>query len=151
TGHQLTERVAAYSDDLPAGAHEPVLTLWHGFTPALFLSVAALAAGVALFVARRPVAALQHAIVDRAPMPDAERAYFAILRGIDRLSVEVTGRTQRGSLPFYLGSILVTMMCVPGVALICAWGAPDFYLADNNLQIAIAVLMIGAAIMTVRS
>ena len=83
------------------------LALWHGFTPALGLSVA---------VHRRPAwrcscgASLsqpaQHAIVDRLRLPDAERAYYGIMRGIDRLSVEVTGRTQRGSLPVYLGMIL---------------------------------------------
>ena len=36
------------------------------------------------------------------------------MRSTDRLAVEVTGRTQRGSLPFYLGSILVVVSAGAG-------------------------------------
>src|SRR5690606_4046503 len=127
-----------YAEAYPAGAHEAILTLWHGVTPALGLSIAAIAAGLALFVWRRPVAAAQHAVVDRLPMPDAERAYQAVMRGVDRLAVEVTGRTQRGSLPVYLGIILVTLVLVPGTALIRAWETPDVRVSDNSLQIVAA-------------
>lgn len=153
-GSWLTPRIASYADAFPEGAHEPVLVLWHGFTPALGLSVLCIVAGLALFYFRRPVAVAQHAVVDRLPMPDADRSYHAIMRGIDRLAVEVTGRTQRGSLPFYLGVILVTLIIVPGWALIRAWETPqvsDIRLADNYLQMAAGILMIIAAVLTVRS
>ncbi|MBA4607176.1 Na+/H+ antiporter subunit A [Aeromicrobium sp. Marseille-Q0843] len=150
-GPFLTPRLATYSDQFPVGSHEAVLTLWHGFTPALWLSVLAVAAGIALFVWRRPVAAAQHAIVDRLPFPDAERAYQAVMRGVDRLAVEVTGRTQRGSLPVYLGIILVTLVVVPGTALVRAWERPDVRLSDNPLQIVVGIVMIAAAVLTVRS
>ena len=40
---------------------------------------------------------------------DAEEVYQKLMRGIDRFAVEVTARTQRGSLPIYLGVILVVL------------------------------------------
>src|SRR5690606_27944370 len=73
TGAWLTPRLMSYAEELPAGSHEPVLTLWHGFTPALGLSVLCLAVGLALFWLRRPVAAAQHRVADRLWLPDAER------------------------------------------------------------------------------
>ncbi len=150
-GAALTPRIATYADQFPEGAHHAVLTLWHGFTPALALSALCIAAGLALFMWRRPVAAAQHAVVDRLPMPDAERGYHLVMRGVDRLAVEVTGRTQRGSLPVYLGIILVTLVVVPGSALVVAWQRPDVLFADNPLQVVAGTLMIAAAVMTVRS
>lgn len=153
-GSWLTPRVATYGEAFGEGAHEPVLTLWHGFTPALWLSILTAVTGLALFFGRHPVAAAQHAIVDRLPMPDADRSYHALMRGVDRLAVEVTGRTQRGSLPFYLGVILVTLLIVPGFALIRAWETPQvsqIRLADNYLQMAAGLLMIVAAVLVVRS
>lgn len=155
-GPLVTERIARYSDDFASGAQEPMLTLWHGFTPALGLSALAIVLGISMFVTRRIVAAAQHAVVDRLPIPDSERAYNVILRGIDRLAVEVTGRTQRGSLPFYLSTILVTLLAVTGTALARTLSGESrseltWRLADNHLQVAVGVLMIGAAILTVRS
>ena len=41
---------------------------------------------------------------------DAEEVYQKLMRGIDRLAVEVTARTQRGSLPIYLGVILLVLV-----------------------------------------
>lgn len=150
-GPFLTPRIESYAEAYPAGAHHAVLTLWHGLTPALGLSVLAIACGVALFVWRRSVAAAQHLIVDHLPTPDAERGYQAVMRGIDRLAVEVTGTTQRGSLPVYLGIILVTLVLVPGTALVRAWQTPEVRLADNSLQVVAALIIIAAAVFTVRS
>lgn len=151
SGHGLTPRLMSYAEEFEPGSHEPVLTLWHGFTVALGLSALCIAAGLALFVWRRHVAAAQHAVVDRVNLPDAERAYYVVMRGIDRLSVEVTGLTQRGSLPIYLGVILVTLIVVPGTALVRAWDGVSVRGADSRIQLAAAVLMAIAAILTVRS
>ncbi len=150
-GGPLTELLAPHADVFPAGAHEPELTLWHGVTVPLLLSALVLVLGVALFAARHPVAAVQHAVVDRVPMPDAERGYQLVLRGVDRLAIELTGRTQRGSLPFYLGSILVVVAAVPGTALLLAWERVDVRVADSPAQVVVALVMAVAAVMTVRS
>lgn len=151
-GPWMTSRIASYSDAFEPGAHEPVLSLWHGFTPALGLSALCVVAGLALFMGRRAVAAAQHAVVDRLPMPDADRSYQAIMRGVDRLAVEVTGRTQRGSLPVYLGIILVTLVIVPGWALLHAFDSDiEVRVADNSLQIAVSLVIVAAAVLTARS
>ena len=155
-GSFLTPRVMAYAASEPAGAHEPVLTLWHGLTPALFLSVLAVAAGLGLWLLRRPVAALQDAAVRRLHLPDAERSYHAVVRGVDRASVEVTGFTQRGSLPVYLGVVLVVLVLVPGWAAVQAWGTPDLagldsLRADGALRLATVAVVVVAALLTLRS
>ncbi|MBD8606839.1 Na+/H+ antiporter subunit A [Aeromicrobium sp. CFBP 8757] len=150
-GPWLTPRLTSYAETMPPGAHEAELTLWHGFSLALGLSVLCVVVGLALFWWRKPVAAFQHGVADRVRVPDAERAYYWIMRGVDRLSVEVTGLTQRGSLPIYLGVILVVLILVPGTALVRAWGDIAVRGSDSRIQLAAAVLMGGAAILTVRS
>lgn len=150
-GGFLTPRLMAYAGELPSGAHEPQLTLWHGFTPALGLSVLAITLGVLLWVARRRVAALQDGLVRRLHLPDAELAYHGIIRGVDRLSIEVTGRTQRGSLPVYVGIMLIVLIVIPGITLVQAWDGINLRGPDNILQVAIVGVVIVAAILTVRS
>lgn len=98
--------LAHYADGLPAldPAHPAHLALWHGLTPALWLSVLTLVVGIALFALRGPVAALQ----ERVPAwIDASRGYWTTMRTIDWLAARVTAFTQRGSLPFYLSTILI--------------------------------------------
>ena len=150
-GAVLTPRVMSYAELEPSGAHEPVLTLWHGFTPALWLSVFAIAGGIGLWIIRRRVAELQEAVVQRLHLPDAELVYHDVLRGIDRFSIELTGRTQRGSLPVYVTIMLITLVVVPGYALVQAWGDVQLRRPDSWLQTSIAALVVVAAIVTVRS
>jgi multicomponent Na+:H+ antiporter subunit A len=150
-GAWLTPRFMTYAAEFAPGSHEPVLTLWHGFTLALGLSVVIVVAGIALFVWRKPVAAAQHAVVDRLRVPDAERSYNVLMRGVDRLSIEVTGLTQRGSLPIYLGAILLVLIIAPGIALVRAWDDIAVRGPDSRIQLAAAALMGVAAILTVRS
>ncbi|CAN7263407.1 Na+/H+ antiporter subunit A [Knoellia sp. LjRoot47] len=150
-GDFLTPRLMAYAGDAPAGAHEPLLTLWHGFTPALGLSVLAVTAGLLLWVARRAVASAQRRFVESMHVPDAELVYHGIIRGVDRTSIEVTGRTQRGSLPVYVGITLLVLVTIPGIALVRTWDGVRLRGPDNLLQVAIVVVVVLAAILTVRS
>src|SRR5690606_38993685 len=98
-GGFLTPRLMAYAGDAPSGAHTPSLALWHGFTPALGLSALAVAGGLVLWVGQRAVASAQRSFAERLHLPEAELVYHGIIRGVDRFSIELTGRTQRGSLP----------------------------------------------------
>ncbi len=104
--HVMESWIKPYSEQFPAydpkGIH---LLLWHGFTPALGLTVIVIAAGLALFYGRRPIEAFQ----ERIPSPiDAERGYRQLIVILDMIAIWVTGRTQRGSLFFYLAVILST-------------------------------------------
>lgn len=150
-GPGLTPRVAAYADQVAEGAHEPVLTLWHGLTPALGLSLVAIVAGVGLWIRRKQVARVQESVVQRLHLPEAELVYHDILRGVDRFAVELTARTQRGSLPVYVAIMLIVMVVVPGAALVGAWSDIAVRGPDSWLQVAVAALVVVAAVMTVRS
>ncbi len=151
SGAWLTERFTPYLQAFPSTSHEPELALWHGFTVPLLLSILCLGAGVALFIGRRQVAWLQHVVTDRVRLPNAERAYYLLVRGLERLAVEVTARTQQGSLPRYMSIIVLVVITVPGSALAMNrdWGQVRGY--DTVAQVVVGILIIISAIETVRS
>ncbi|MGC4805460.1 Na+/H+ antiporter subunit A [Micromonospora sp. DT233] len=91
------------------------LALWHGPTVALGLSALALAGGALLFALRGPLAPVVERV--RAPVSGA-KGYEWLTHRFDRVAIEVTGATQRGSLPQYLGTILVVLVLVPGGAML---------------------------------
>lgn len=106
---QLVEGwILPYSGQFPAyDPHGMHLLLWHGFTPALGLSALVVAAGIGLFLLREKFEAFQRKI----PAPfDFERGYRQSIVLLDIVAIWVTGRTQRGSLFFYLAVILSTAM-----------------------------------------
>jgi multicomponent Na+:H+ antiporter subunit A len=94
------------------------LELWHGWTWELALSALALGAGLALHLLRRPRVRLPAGM-------DAQHGYEVLLDGIGRLAVRVTGAVQAGSLPGYLGVILLVVVVLPGGALLAAGVGPS--------------------------
>ncbi|GAB7050944.1 Na+/H+ antiporter subunit A [Catenuloplanes indicus JCM 9534] len=122
------------------------LALWHGLSLPLGLTVLAIVAGAGIFRLTR----------DRTHAEDRISAgawvYERSLRGVDRLSVELTGATQRGSLPVHLGVILVVLVVIAGTALVA--GAPwptDYRVWDTPLQAVAGVAIVAAAIGAVRA
>ncbi|TFV90477.1 Na+/H+ antiporter subunit A [Blastococcus sp. CT_GayMR16] len=145
----LEPLVAAYADTLPLVAESAEkLALWHGWQPALVLSAVSLLGGAALFAARRPVNRLQGRFAVGA---SADEGYWNVLQGVNRLAVLVTGTTQRGSLPAYLGTILVVVLALPGTLLITRAPWPDEWrLWDTPLQALVGVVILIAAGMALR-
>ncbi|WP_029146519.1 Na+/H+ antiporter subunit A [Microbacterium luticocti] len=147
----LDAAVTGYADTVPAdpSAHPAHLALWHGVEPALWISLGTLAVGAVVFWATLAVR------LDRRSrlLPfSAPGAYNMALRGIARLSVLVTGATQRGSLPLYVGTVFVVFVAAEGTALLAdphwraqldAWQSPA--------QVFAAPLMILAALIAVRA
>ncbi len=125
--------------------HEPHhhLALWHGFTAALGLSAVAIAAGAALFWQRNRVARLQGSVPD---LPSAQGGYERSLRGTLHGADTLTGVVQHGSLPIYLGVILVTVVVLPGVPLLSDRSFPEVWFADSPLQVLIGFVMIVCAL-----
>lgn len=120
-----------------AAGEESYLALWHGITPALIGSLIAILGG---FVLWRIGGRSLHEPQD--PRFSAASAYAAGMRGLDRLAVEVTGRTQSGSLPVHVSTIAVTVIVLVGGALaIAAAGIPDVVIANSVGQ-----LVVGAAV-----
>ena len=111
-----TKLLTPYSQTLPAeGVSDYHLALWHGITPPLALTLLVFAVGTALFVAQRWVNRLRF---EHPPLGNADRIYDATLRGMDALSMRLTGATQRGSLPLTQATILGTLVVVPLVLLV---------------------------------
>ncbi|MEV0088283.1 hydrogen gas-evolving membrane-bound hydrogenase subunit E [Saccharopolyspora sp. NPDC050642] len=140
---------SAYASSFPAGADPYHLGIWHGWTLPLLLSAVAVTGGVALHLARTRLTALRN----RLPRPlDAQRGYERIMALLERVAVGVTGRLQVGSLPTYLGIILLTVLAIPGTALVMRASVPeDLRAYDNLLQLPLAIVVIVAAVAVLRS
>lgn len=145
--------IAPYSALFPAGEHGAShLELWHGFTPALGLSAIVVVLGAALFFARNPFSALQ------AKLPawiDFERWYRQSVILLDEVAIWVTGRTQRGSLFFYLAVILSTAIASTVAVLVLTdqtWPG-TVYLVDRGspVQIIAAIGIILGAVAAARA
>ncbi len=81
------------------------------------------------------------------PLGNADRIYDTVIRGLDVLSVRLTGTTQRGSIPATQSVILATLAIVPVVVL--ALGArdrPEFALWGSPIQVIVGVLILAAAV-----
>jgi multicomponent Na+:H+ antiporter subunit A len=148
-GPLLEPLVAGYADSLPLIAPEAEkLALWHGVQPALGLSALTLLAGAALFAARRTVFRAQRRLAVGA---SADEGYWNTLQALDRFAVLVTGTTQRGSLPAYLGTILVVVLALPGSVLLFHAPWPGEWRAwDSPVQALVGAVVIFAAVLALR-
>ncbi|MDQ0674649.1 multicomponent Na+:H+ antiporter subunit A [Pseudarthrobacter siccitolerans] len=122
------------------------LALWHGFTPALGLTALTFALGLAMYFGRNAVARVQSLVP---PWVDADKAYQLTIGALDDVAVWITGRTQRGSLYYYLAVILSVAFVLPLSAILLA-GKPlpdGIYLLDPGSPIQLVVgagIVIGA-------
>ncbi|MBD8659050.1 Na+/H+ antiporter subunit A [Frigoribacterium sp. CFBP 8754] len=144
--------LALYADTLPAveSDHGPYhLALWHGLEPALGLTALTLVVGALLFWQREPVARLQKAA---SFMPRASDGYVRVMTTIDSTASRTTAATQRGSLPFYLATILVVFVASSIVTLSLNRSWPEAaVLWDYPAQLAIGGLMVIGAVAAARS
>ena len=122
------------------------LSLWHGFNTALVLSLVTFAAGLVLFLGRDRIEAWQA----RVPaLPTADGGYRASVSGVTRLAARTTALAQNGSLPVYIGVILLTVLLVPGVTLATRTSLPDdLVLFDTWVQLPVALVIAAAATAT---
>lgn len=125
------------------------LALWHGFEPALGISVLSVLLGIGLFLVTRRTGWDRKRRMLRFTAADV---YALVMRGVDRLSVITTTLTQRGSLPVYVGTIFVVFVAAETTALLAsdfdrlnlsAWHTPT--------QIAVAPIMAIAAVFAVQA
>ena len=138
----------AYADE-PAPDH---LALWHGLSIALLLSAATLAGAGALFLLREPVRAVQRAVHRVARHVDADDAYDLTVAGVDALALRSTAVVQTGSLPVYLGTVLVTLVVLAGTAFWAGTAVSgDLRLADSPLQAGVALAVAVSAVVTARA
>ncbi len=129
---------------LDAAAGKAHLALWHGFTPALGLSVLTLAAGALLVAGAGTVERVQARL---AGAPSAAGVYSSTLTWLNRLADRVTAVFQNGSLPVYLGVILLTVLVLPGLALLTRTRLPGgVVVGESPLQVVVAGVVLAAAV-----
>ncbi|MFW2543771.1 monovalent cation/H+ antiporter subunit A [Primorskyibacter sp. 2E107] len=95
----LAEGVVSMATSAVVG--EPVeahLYLWHGFKPALFMSMAAIVGGIVLLLLHRPLDAAWIA----APRPEAKRLFDDLIRAVVRLTRRINDGLHNGALSRYL-------------------------------------------------
>ncbi len=145
----LDPLVAAHAGPLPLVAEEAEhLALWHGLQPALGLSAITVLGGAALFAVRARVTRLQSRLAVGA---SADEGYWNTMQALDRFSVLVTGTTQRGSLPAYLGTILVVVLALPGSVLVFRAPWPGEWRAwDTPVQALVGAAALVAAFLAIR-
>lgn len=135
--------LSPYADRYPHTGHVYHLALWHGFTPALGLSLLAILTGIGVYLATHRTSAWRSV---KLPLASGT-VYKQALGGVDRAAVELTGRTQRGSLPFYLGVILVSLVAFAGGLLVFDGPWPhEIRLYDTPLQLVAGAVIVTAAI-----
>ncbi|MFC9516191.1 Na+/H+ antiporter subunit A [Nocardiaceae bacterium NPDC056970] len=143
---QLEKLLTPYSTTLPAGPHADYhLALWHGINTPLLLTGAIVVVGTVLFVAHRW--AVQRLRFQHPPLGNADRVYDATLRGMDTLSMRLTGFTQRGSLPLTQSTILATLVLLPIILLALrtdVWA--EIRLWESPLQLTVGLMMMAAAL-----
>ncbi|MET7328432.1 Na+/H+ antiporter subunit A [Nonomuraea sp. NPDC005650] len=122
------------------------LVLWGGFTLPLLLSAVSLTAGVALFLAREPVARAGAAL----HVVDSAQLFWALVQRLDRFAIQLTGLIQRGSVPDYLTLTLLAAVGV-GVFSLVSGGPPHLgvpvVLWQSPEQPGVAVLTVAAAVL----
>jgi multicomponent Na+:H+ antiporter subunit A len=145
------EWLSGYARGFPGvpGQADYHLALWHGLEPALFISAVTLVLGIGMFLLRDRVLATQNLVPS---FINAAEGYWKVMRFIDRTAARVTAGTQRGSLPFYLGVILLVLVLSVGATLTMDQPWPTEFVAwDYPGQIAIAVIMAVATLAAVRA
>ncbi len=136
---------AVYADTVPMGDHETYqsyLALWHGWELPLLLSAVCVVGGLVLFYFRNQVVWLG----TRLAFVNPERNYRRMLAGLENLALQVTGSTQRGSLPVYLGTILIVLVVAAGIPMITGriWDGPNpqLRLWDTPVQVIPALIIV---------
>jgi len=132
-----------------AGEGHYHLALWHGLEPALGLSALAISLGVVVFwLSIRTGWDRKKRLLGF----QATDVYYVVTRAIDRLAVFITGRTQTGSLPIYVGTIFIVLVGAEAAVLLSG-GEWRFSLEawQHPVQPIAALLMIIAGFVAVRA
>ncbi len=142
-GRMAGTLVAQAAFDLDPRVEEVKLALWHGVELPLLASAVTIALGGVVFALRDRVGRWQARL---APGFSGDDGFAAAVHGLNVVARRTTGVVQNGSLPVYVGVILLTAVAFAAGGLVTGdvWpGAPP--LADTPAQAGVAALVISAA------
>lgn len=120
------------------------LGLWHGVSPALITTVVMILVGFLVFAAVRNH---EHSFPTVPEKYSASHIYWRLTYLLDYVAVKTTATTQRGSLPFYLATIFITIMVALGVLFFVPDILPtELTFMTSWAQVPIAIIMTAAAV-----
>ncbi|WP_299815772.1 monovalent cation/H+ antiporter subunit A [uncultured Jannaschia sp.] len=100
----VTAAVLGGTAEVP-GAH---LAIWHGLTPALYMSIVAVGGGLLLFLAHRPAQRLW----DGTPRPEAKALFDGLVAGAVGLARRTVAPLHDGAFSRYAAILAVTVLAV---------------------------------------
>ncbi len=103
-----TSRAVIGDDELPYYA----LKMWHGFTPALYMSIIAIVGGVLLLMAHRPLEQRWLA----APRPEAKTLFDAVVESVATASRWLTDALHSGAMTRYAAIFIAAVAAAGGAA-----------------------------------
>ena len=120
------------------------LTLWHGVTPALLMSIVAFVGGVALLFAYERLVQVRSPLV----RPEAKAMFDAVVAASVRASRWTIRRLHTESLPRYLAVIIATVILVGAVGFFSGAHAPGMRspLPVNLPAIVSWIILVGACV-----
>ena len=106
--------VAVAADAVYGGGKAPYysLKIWHGVTPALWMSIIAVAGGLVLLVLHRPLDKLWNTV----PRPEAKTIFDALIGALAELCRIIAWRTHDGKISRYLAIFTVSTVALGIVA-----------------------------------
>ncbi len=141
----LDTLIDAAASSLDPAVRDVHLEIWHGVNQPLVWSVTAIAAGAVMYLRRERVDVW---LVRLQPSPvSSSTTYRSSLRGLNSAANRVTGVVQSGSLPIYLGVILLTAALVPGLLLVSGeWWPDSVEVVGTPVHAVIAAVILGGAL-----
>ncbi len=115
------------------------LTVWHGWTPALYLSIGGWVGGSILYLFSEPVRRFQAAIT---PRWNANTVYYALVRGLVELAERFTRLTQGASFATHLRFILAGAAAV-GLVLGTSYLNIDLSVIPPSMYVGIVFILVG--------
>jgi len=109
----LADGIVAVASSAVTGAElHPHLKIWHGVTPALYMSIAAIVGGAVLLALHRPLDALWRAT----PRPEAKAIFDACVGWLVRATRAITEASHNGAISRYLAIFVLASVALGWVA-----------------------------------
>ncbi|WP_223869382.1 Na+/H+ antiporter subunit A [Paenibacillus sabuli] len=128
-----------------ADAYHVKITMWHGWTTELFMTIGVVAVGIALFLTLRYWQGIYALLPGRLTF---NRVYDGLLRVLDRGSLFLTGRYMTGSLRHYLIYIFAFMIGLLGWMMlrldVLGGGSPVYAELSFYEVVLVAVIVLAA-------